>query len=552
MILHFKNLSKLSIYSLLIIFYWNSLTELQAVSTASLDTVLINIMNEKDPLIKTHKLTNWAFKTQKNQLKESSKLFDLAYNLAEEHNFLREMTTAKYGLAKNFEFNMNYQQALKCYKEYGELAKQLNDSNDIAIALHYQGEMHYSLGDYEKSEQCYLQAIEVSEEAGLNNHIAACYNNIGLIYYHSDWAKALKYYKKGLNIRLAHNDTVNAVILMNNIACIYMNNDSLDKAKDLLTEALDIAEKNNDYQALTLIYASMAGYKELSGQEHEVQEWYYKAYDLYEEYDFLKDRTNLLQLMHSFFYFNEEYDKAYNYLFEFVELKDSLNLANNEREFLKQEFNDEMQKINYQRKLDNVEHEQKMLRYRILLGFCIAFLFLIISTMIVRRRVNRKRLILVKENQELKEKLLLETVGQKNNELTSKALLLNERNELIKSVVEKLNNCKANLKKSNVEPIQNVIDSLDAGLNERQWKEFEDSFNSVHPDFNNKLIQKYPNLSASDLKLCALLKLNMSSKEISQLTHMTISSVDVARSRIRKKLNIRDQKISLIVFLSEL
>ena len=62
----------------------------------------------------------------------------------------------------------------------------------------------------------------------------------------------------------------------------------------------------------------------------------------------------------------------------------------------------------------------------------------------------------------------------------------------------------------------------------------------------------FPDLSPSEQRLCAFLRLNMSTKEISELTGQRISSLETARYRLRKKLGITNSHINLITFLNNI
>ncbi|MDA3816845.1 MAG: hypothetical protein PF486_05665, partial [Prolixibacteraceae bacterium] len=69
-------------------------------------------------------------------------------------------------------------------------------------------------------------------------------------------------------------------------------------------------------------------------------------------------------------------------------------------------------------------------------------------------------------------------------------------------------------------------------------------FNKVHPDFSNNLLNAYPGITPEELKLSYLLRLNMSSKDIAEITNKEIHSIDIARYRLRKKLNLeRNEKL---------
>jgi hypothetical protein len=81
------------------------------------------------------------------------------------------------------------------------------------------------------------------------------------------------------------------------------------------------------------------------------------------------------------------------------------------------------------------------------------------------------------------------------------------------------------------------------------WKEFECRFQQVHEQFYKTLTERFPDLTPSERRLCAFLKLNMTTKEISAMTRQNAKSIDVARTRLRKKLNLTGTDQNLITFL---
>jgi DNA-binding CsgD family transcriptional regulator len=76
-------------------------------------------------------------------------------------------------------------------------------------------------------------------------------------------------------------------------------------------------------------------------------------------------------------------------------------------------------------------------------------------------------------------------------------------------------------------------------------------FNNVNYEFFNKLKDRFPELSPNDLKFCAYLRMNLSSKEMSQLMNVTIKAVEVGRYRLRKKLHLQSET-NLYEFLTEI
>jgi DNA-binding CsgD family transcriptional regulator len=99
--------------------------------------------------------------------------------------------------------------------------------------------------------------------------------------------------------------------------------------------------------------------------------------------------------------------------------------------------------------------------------------------------------------------------------------------------------------------VREIISELKQNLDETSWREFEYRFARVHESFYDTLDAQFPDLTPAERKVCAMLKLNMSSKEIAAITMVRPESVDTARSRIRKKLDI-DKDENLTEFLNRL
>ena len=85
----------------------------------------------------------------------------------------------------------------------------------------------------------------------------------------------------------------------------------------------------------------------------------------------------------------------------------------------------------------------------------------------------------------------------------------------------------------------------------KEWENFTKHFDRVHSDFVVKLKEKHPAISGNELKLCAYLRMNLSTKEIAQLMNISVRGVEISRYRLRKKLNLSTET-SLFDFLIQL
>lgn len=163
-----------------------------------------------------------------------------------------------------------------------------------------------------------------------------------------------------------------------------------------------------------------------------------------------------------------------------------------------------------------------------------------------KNELNEQQYILLK-NKQLQKELEI-----KNRELANAATNIIYKNEMLNNLHAQLKELKDpegnKLSSEELRKINKLIE--DAHNDNRDWDIFEKSFNEAHGDFFKKIKAEYPELVPNDLKLCAYLRLNMTSKEIAALLNITTRGVEIRRYRLRKKLGIPTEK-NLTEFLLE-
>ncbi|HYE56474.1 MAG TPA: triple tyrosine motif-containing protein [Chitinophagaceae bacterium] len=143
-----------------------------------------------------------------------------------------------------------------------------------------------------------------------------------------------------------------------------------------------------------------------------------------------------------------------------------------------------------------------------------------------------------KEIIRLRNEKLQAEVQHKNTELASSAMNLVRKMEILSKLKEDLLQYKANPdKEKGHKEFQKIIKVLDSELdNPQEWEQFAVHFDSVHSNYLKKLKEHCPDLTVTELKLAAYLRLNLTSKEIAQLMNISIRGVETSRYRLRKKL----------------
>jgi DNA-binding CsgD family transcriptional regulator len=117
--------------------------------------------------------------------------------------------------------------------------------------------------------------------------------------------------------------------------------------------------------------------------------------------------------------------------------------------------------------------------------------------------------------------------------------------EQINSFLKELNEKLASLPEDNQKNIYKLINQLKNQQDKKIWEEFEIRFKNENEIYFNALKNVCPVLTPAEIKICLLLRLNMSTKDIATILFKSESSVEVDRARIRKKLGITNQNISL-------
>ncbi len=154
------------------------------------------------------------------------------------------------------------------------------------------------------------------------------------------------------------------------------------------------------------------------------------------------------------------------------------------------------------------------------------------------------------EVQSLKEEKMQSELQHVNRLLAASTMNLVVKNEFIESIKAELNQVKQKGKSSETkQALQKLVKEIDINLRvQEDWEQFEYHFAAVHGDFLSRLRSNYADLSPNEQKLCAFLRLNLNTKDIANLLGISLRGVEVARYRLRKKLELeRGQNLSKFI-----
>jgi DNA-binding CsgD family transcriptional regulator len=182
----------------------------------------------------------------------------------------------------------------------------------------------------------------------------------------------------------------------------------------------------------------------------------------------------------------------------------------------------------------------------IVISGCLVFSLIIIFLILKQLKLKAKKLELEKTNHE-------QELEFKNKEMVLNVMSLMKKNEMLADLSEKLIHIEEeSTSVESKDTIKKVARELQKSQEDEIWKEFSHRFKEVHGEFYDTLLQKFPTLTPNELKICAFLRLNMSSKDIAELTGQRVSTLETARYRLRQKLGIANSDVNLITFLSSI
>lgn len=482
-----------------------------------------------------------------------------------------------------------------------QVAKKIKDTKRQAAALHQIGQSKQFKEDYEEAKVFFYQALQLAEKhqyALIKAHVLGSLG--GIEYQNSQFDSALDYFLKALRSYEAINDQTGQARLLHNIATLYYEQQDFEQALKYIEHSLAIKKATNDlhtigntYIATADAYAALKKYdqaldyyqqgikahenaqsfrglaiaytnlgllfKDLQKYDQAI-EYYQKSLAVDEQMgnregialnlinlaEIYRQKQDYVlaesQLMHAVTLLEElkmkhqlqkalrdladlqddqgKHTAALQTLKRYISIKDSVFSEQKSRQIAEMQTKYETEKKEQENQLLQAKND----RSRLLLSVAI---LLIISLMITATALFR-----IKHIQLTHTKV---TLMRKEQELMSYASHLMEKDDFISEM-------QAQLAEIQNEQNQQKIKTIDALLNaristEEEWLRFRQNFEMMYPDFFQRLKEQFPQLSANEMKICAVEKLGLKDLQAGDLLGVNPTSVKKSRYRLRKNLD---------------
>lgn len=445
-----------------------------------------------------------------------------------------------------------YIKALHIAEEYGHASAKAKLYNNIGV-------VYYGQKEYEQAEKYLQQSLGINLRTGNKYELYNNYNNLAGICLHTQREdKALDYGLKAIQLLDSEEDAYSYYSMQTNIASLYLLRREYPLAITYLRNALTHQQKYGFKQLLVQTYDTMAEAMEKTNRQDSALHYMNLSLQLVRELDNKYAEGAIQARLAAFYQRTGQTKKAYEALLQSVAINDSISEVDNRKRMA------DMERV---ANADKKVQENELLLKDIALSkaktdrlwiialsvsvMLIILLLLLANWLRSKEKQRRAQEQLARQQaahfekeadlQHQKEQELNTVIDQRNRELTSYTLHLVKTNEFLTYIQEELKRLQLEINprdKEHKQHLQQILVQLQQQNTTTDWNEFRYYFEQVHPSFYENLEKQCPDLTPKEKRLCAFLRLGLSSKEISAITFKEVRSVESARNRLRRKLGI--------------
>ena len=396
----------------------------------------------------------------------------------------------------------DYRSAIEYYESAIKLYRKHQDKHWENFAIQKIAQAYLSMNDLTKADSIIDYSLQLSDSLGAIQTLSEGYDVKGEIFFaKGEFNRAIEYFQKALKTNEDAADSTFIATEHISIGRCYQQLGLSDKAMNSYLSVLPISLKMDVKENLKTIYANVSELYEHSGNEGQ-------AFNYYKKYVNVKDSI-----------YNNEKSRL------IADMQTKYDTDRKEKEIALQN-----QTITI---LEQKAEIQELIRMRLIVSIVVVVIFFLLGFYVLWLRMKKNKL-----KQEIENERLTFELDLKKRELTTHTLHIIQKNELLENLQSKVTELKQ--KDVNHGSSYNQITRLinTNRLIERDWGNFKSVFEQVHPDFFTKLKSLYANISANELRMAAMMKMNLNTKEMASILNITPESVKKARYRMRKKFDL--------------
>jgi tetratricopeptide (TPR) repeat protein len=547
---------------------------------SQLDSILQTL---KEPLEKVDAILKFLDEPENQFLPNTDEYALRALEIAQHSSYAAGKINAMLKLGNYYFRVSNYARAIEFGQKAKELAEDMTLEREMASSLQLIGSIYNELGDHNRSTEYFFKSLKLFEKLKDTLGIAHSLGDIGMDFFSQQmYKKALEYFNNSLSLALKLKNPLAIKRQYNNIAVVLQAQQNFDSANIMLNNALAINLKLGDKlgqgtnimnigygqlnmgnfnEALLSFQQALALFSELKNQlriaecymnfgfthyssgriDHSI-EYFKMALQVGLAYGYYRIVFEAAKMLRQISTSRKDTLSAFRYIILEKQAGDSLYASQKQILLSKLEL-----QYTYEKREFKIKMEQQFKNTAILILILgLTFGLIILALVFSKHRLRAKFVVLEKAKIESE-------LDIKNRELTVNLISLIKKNEMLSDISSKLVDLEQGAKGDEAKSVIMLISQeMRNKTDDRMLNEFTQRFQEVHAGFYEKLLNAYPDLTLNELKLCAFLRLNMTTKDISELTTQQFTTIDQARYRLRKKLGITNSETNLVTFLSKI
>ncbi|MBC7921361.1 MAG: tetratricopeptide repeat protein [Ferruginibacter sp.] len=525
-----------------------------------------------------------------------------AIKLAQALNFGKGVSLAYNNVGISYYLQNDYDQAMQYFGKSVKLNQELGNSKGIGDAYNNMGLVYTKQSNYPKAVAYYLRSLKIDEQRGDERGVAGTLTNIGNIYDDQrDHATALRYYFRALKIgekypgedgepgmllnnigaanlnlrrypealtyllqsleaRLA-GDKTGIAISLSNVGLAYLGMKQYPRALDYFSRALPLQRALDDEFHLLATLEGLAETYQSTGDLKRSESYARQGLQMARKMNNKKRVASAYRLLAEVSKAQNKLAEAYQHQVNYSQTRDSILNDDNTRKIAQLQAGYETEKK--QAEIGLLKKEKSLDRLvRNLFGIGLLSSLLVGALVWSRQRLKRRsekalaeksRQVLLAQHALAEAELaagqrearqLQRELESRSKALTTHTLNLIQKNGIMEEIRETVSVAlKSPRRDENTPLLGRLIKLIDYSFNlDQDWDEFKMYFEQVHQNFFVKLKAEHPDLNPGEMRLCALVRLNMNLKECATLLSVSPDSVKTARHRLRKKLRLSEEQ----------
>ena len=439
-----------------------------------------------------------------------------------------------------------YEEAMNYSIKSLRIQESLQDTSEMAITLANIGDLFLKMKKYDDARFYYEQSLHFSKAIGFHLLLADVYSQLGWIAQKkNELDSALALYDKAMLLYTQTDNKEGLAVVQQNIGSVMVAQGRSKEGIAHLRESERFFEAVNSKEDIAEVSIDLGNAYNSVQQNDSALAYLKVALQISRELKNINLRIKSLKSLHHVFADMKDFQNAYQYQQMYYQLNDSVHSSEVELKLaeLSKEYNlEKAQRETEQWKRQQQEADAKRRLFKTLFVGLLLFIVLAAYFIWQRRKKDREIIALRQERNRMLRDEMQQKMHYQSKQLTTHALNMLQKNKLLQSLQDDIDRIGQKAKEEVKPELRSLNQKIKIHLKgEKDWDLFKMYFEQINKEFFSQLKAINPNLTSNDLRLLALIKLNMNIKEVASVLNLSPDSVKNARYRLRKKLNLNPQ-----------